>query len=283
MTTGAELARALRDLADLVEPQARVFGVQIEPLEGLVISVRVAGARSVASGSKKRTSADRMRELRAQRRAESDAWSDALSDGSASQSDAESDASDAESNAGGLGGGPVSDRSEKRGKERGIIGSDLSCQQQELANVTKSDAGDALGDASQVTPVRDASRTLRGTDEERAAVRFVFEAWKQDTGHHRSWLDRKRGNRILARLREGKTKEDLVQAIVNRRNNPFLMGENEHGTVYDALETLLRDAGQVEKLLRLTAPAPRRTNGHGSRPVQPSHGATGFENARILR
>lgn len=96
-----------------------------------------------------------------------------------------------------------------------------------------------------------------GTPEEREAVAFVFEAWRQDTGHHRAFLDRKRGARILARLREGKTKEDLVLAITNRRRDPFLMGQgkNTDGKVYDGIETLLRDAGQVERLMALGGPA----------------------------
>lgn len=119
------------------------------------------------------------------------------------------------------------------------------------------------------------------TDRQRTDARWVFEVWKQDTGHHRAVLDRKREARIRARLRDGFTREQLRDAIQHRRNSLHLMGQNETGTVYDGIETLLRDAAQVERLLRLTEPEkPRRLARAG--PLQPSHGRTGFENARRL-
>lgn len=79
----------------------------------------------------------------------------------------------------------------------------------------------------------------------------VFDFWREDTGHRAAIFDRKRRKRIEARLREGRTEAELKRAIRNRRLNRFLMGENDQGTVYDGIETLLRDAAQVEKLLSL--------------------------------
>lgn len=92
--------------------------------------------------------------------------------------------------------------------------------------------------------------------DERAShlVTQVFEFWRENTGHGRSVLDRKRAARIAARLREGFTAERLCAAIANRRNDPFLMGANDTGRVFDGIETLLRDAAQVERLEKLTAP-----------------------------
>ncbi len=85
-------------------------------------------------------------------------------------------------------------------------------------------------------------------------VARVWEAWRQDTGHHRASLDPKRKRRIEARLREGFTPERLILAITNRRNDPFLMGQNPTGRLFDGLDTLLRDAAQVERLEALTEP-----------------------------
>lgn len=100
----------------------------------------------------------------------------------------------------------------------------------------------------------EADQALRGL------VLRVFAAWQEDTGHRGAMLDRKRGKRIAARLREGFTPERLIKAITNRRNDPFLMGRNDAGRTYDDIETLLRDAAQVERLERLTQPQqPRST------------------------
>lgn len=119
-------------------------------------------------------------------------------------------------------------------------------------------------------------------DKLRADARWVFECWKQDTGHLRAFFDAKRENRIKARLRDGFSREQLRDAITNRHNSIHLMGR-ESGVVYDGIETLLRDAAQVEKLLRLTEPERPRGPARGSaRAVQSSHGRTGTENARRL-
>jgi hypothetical protein len=104
------------------------------------------------------------------------------------------------------------------------------------------------------------------TEKQRADAAWVFECWKHDTGHHRATFDAKRQARIRARLRDGFTREQLREAIQNRRNSLHLMGQNETGTVYDGIETLLRDAAQVERLLRLTEPErPRTGAGSGQR------------------
>jgi hypothetical protein len=117
-------------------------------------------------------------------------------------------------------------------------------------------------------------------ERQRADARWVFETWKHDTGHHRAILDGKREARIRARLRDGFDREQLRDAIQRRRNDPFLMGQNDSGRVYDGIETLLRDAAQVERLLALTAPMRPRSAARG--PLQPNHGKTGTENARRL-
>jgi hypothetical protein len=93
-----------------------------------------------------------------------------------------------------------------------------------------------------------------GDDGSSAEVVRVFEGWKQATGHAQASLDRKRTARIKARLREKFTPEQLIEAIGNAKNDPFLMGSNDTGRVYDGLETLLRDAAQVERLLALNRP-----------------------------
>jgi hypothetical protein len=116
-------------------------------------------------------------------------------------------------------------------------------------------------------------------------ARKVFEAWKLDTGHARSTLDRKRQARIEARLREGFTADELILAITHRRNDPWLMGTAEGATrVFDGIETLLRDASQVERLRDLEKPLQTVRRGPG--PVQkdrPNNPCFGVQDLRIVR
>jgi hypothetical protein len=101
----------------------------------------------------------------------------------------------------------------------------------------------------------------------------VWEAWKHDTGHHRAKFDDKRRKRIQARLNEGFAPDELIAAISNRHHDPWLMGHNDTGKVFDGLETLLRDAAQVERLRDLTAPL---------RPAVPAGGLRGADLADQL-
>jgi len=102
-------------------------------------------------------------------------------------------------------------------------------------------------------------------------VRRVFDAWKQDTGHDRAKLDQKRRSRIAARLKDF-TPEQLITVIEHRHHDPFLMGKNDLGKVYDGVETLFRDTAQVERLLDLTEPM--RPHKAGTEPKQPTTGYT---------
>jgi hypothetical protein len=249
--TGHELAKALRDLAHLVELQRSITGMQLEPLPGLTITIRVAGA--ARSTGKLSPSAERMRRHRA---LNGGSFGDELGDAQPSPTlklgDAASKLGDTVAD-GGTRGGPTPDHAETSGKETGIIGTNLVGQDQETPTERHgSNSVTLLGDAKSVT-LRRVARS-DGTAEERAAVRRVFDAWQQDTGHHRAILDKKRGRKILQRLQEGFTPERLILAITHRRNDPWLMGKGDSPRVYDDIETLLRDAAQVERLERLSEP-----------------------------
>lgn len=108
---------------------------------------------------------------------------------------------------------------------------------------------------------------------EKAISSQVFDAWRAETGHSRAVLDAKRERRIASRVREGFTAERMILAIKNRVNDPFLMGQNDTGTVYDGIDTLLRDAAQVERLERLTEPRPVPQRRGQQGPKQPNAGA----------
>ena len=81
-------------------------------------------------------------------------------------------------------------------------------------------------------------------------VKEVFNHWKSETWSGKGKepiLTTARRNRIKARLKEGFSSDDLKQAISGLSADPFYRGDNDRGTAFLGIETLLRDAGQVEK------------------------------------
>lgn len=84
------------------------------------------------------------------------------------------------------------------------------------------------------------------------SVRTVFEFWKETHNHPTSKLDDKRRKRINARLEEGYPVDDLLAAISGALNDSWLMGKNPGNKRYDGIETILRDAAQVERLRDLS-------------------------------
>jgi hypothetical protein len=86
-----------------------------------------------------------------------------------------------------------------------------------------------------------------------AEARRVFDAWRELHAHPgpAPKFDGKRQARILARLREGFTTEQLCQALRGALKHSWLMGENPSGRKYDGIQTILRDAEQVELLIAL--------------------------------
>jgi hypothetical protein len=86
----------------------------------------------------------------------------------------------------------------------------------------------------------------------RDPVDLVFEAWRYRWSP-KAQLDEARRKRIKARLAEGYSAEVLIEAIHNAERDPYLLGGNDRGKRYTGLETLLRDASQVDRLVALEA------------------------------
>ncbi|UIW10303.1 replication protein O [Flyfo siphovirus Tbat2_3] len=79
-------------------------------------------------------------------------------------------------------------------------------------------------------------------------IKTVFSHWQAEHDHPTSKLDQKRRKRINARLAEGFSVAELCKAISGAKHDSWLMGKNPSNKRYDGIETLLRDAAQVEKL-----------------------------------
>ena len=84
--------------------------------------------------------------------------------------------------------------------------------------------------------------------EEVDEVRVVFDAWVAATGKHpnRTRLDEKR-RRIIANALKAHPVEDVLDAVVGWRHDPFYCGENDRGRAFNDLGLLLRDAEHVER------------------------------------
>jgi hypothetical protein len=86
---------------------------------------------------------------------------------------------------------------------------------------------------------------------------LVFEHWRTQMGKRSNTIfsgDRK--TKVLARLREGYTVDQLKQAIDGYSQSSFHRGENPRGVAYDDLELICRSGAKVEQGIEL---ATRRT------------------------
>jgi hypothetical protein len=79
------------------------------------------------------------------------------------------------------------------------------------------------------------------------AVRIVFDAWIESTGRtDRTVLDAKR-RRTIANALKSYPLDDVLDAVRGWRHSPHHRGENDRRMVYNELDVLLRNAGQIEK------------------------------------
>ena len=84
-----------------------------------------------------------------------------------------------------------------------------------------------------------------------ADERRVFDAWREATKHGSAKLNDLRRRKIRARLKEGYTVDDLVDAVRGIARSEFHMGENDRRQKYDDLTVALRDGAQLEKFANL--------------------------------
>lgn len=76
-------------------------------------------------------------------------------------------------------------------------------------------------------------------------VKLIFDHWRQVHEHPKSVLDKKRRTLINARLKDF-DEQQIKDSISGYKHSPHHMGKNEHGTVYDSIELLLKDTKHIE-------------------------------------
>ena len=77
----------------------------------------------------------------------------------------------------------------------------------------------------------------------------VFTHWQIIMGKRRARLDEKRKTTIKARFKDGYSVTDLCDAINGNYLSPFHQGDNVHGTVYNDLCLIIRDAEHVDRFI----------------------------------
>src|SRR6185369_944715 len=73
----------------------------------------------------------------------------------------------------------------------------------------------------------------------------IFDYWREQTGHGQAVFTDKRRRRVIARLQQGYSPEQIRAAIRGCRASPFHQGQNDTGMKYDDLELICRDGERV--------------------------------------
>ena len=83
-----------------------------------------------------------------------------------------------------------------------------------------------------------------------AEAREIFTYWKTLLKHPRSMLDDRRSKTIIARLKDGYSKDDLKLAVFGCAHSRFHQGENERRQVFDSIELICRNADKVDQFMK---------------------------------
>lgn len=86
----------------------------------------------------------------------------------------------------------------------------------------------------------------------------VIESWKSTLGHPLAKCDETKQRKVMARLREGFSAEDLMRMQQGVLKSPWHLGDNPSKKRYDGISTIYQSAEHVEKFLALVAPPEKK-------------------------
>ena len=90
-------------------------------------------------------------------------------------------------------------------------------------------------------------KDLSAKADDTEASHDIFDFWKATMNKTSSTkFTTQRQQKIKARLKSGYTQQQIKTAILNCAKNPFNMGQNENGKVYDDLTLICRDDTKLE-------------------------------------
>jgi hypothetical protein len=97
------------------------------------------------------------------------------------------------------------------------------------------------------------------------------DGWQQVMDHYKKYHPRafpkvlstlKEAKKIQARLKEGFSVEDLIEAIDGCHRSEYHQGQNDQNKKYDSLELIVRDGSKVQQFIEIN-----RTSGNELPPV----------------
>lgn len=111
------------------------------------------------------------------------------------------------------------------------------------------------------------SSTNKNTDgkpSESESVKEVFAYWQSRLDHPGAKLTAERKRKIVNRLEDGYTLEQIKTAIDGCASSPFHRGDNDRHQRYDDIELICRNGTKLESFIQMTVPiststAPRST------------------------
>lgn len=89
-------------------------------------------------------------------------------------------------------------------------------------------------------------------------VSRIFNHWQSTLNHPTAKLTTERKKKVEARLKEGYSADQIIQAIDGCAASPFHRGQNETGQVFDDLELICRNGSKLEGFIS------RKENGNAA-------------------
>lgn len=86
-----------------------------------------------------------------------------------------------------------------------------------------------------------------------ASIRRIFTFWQEEVGKPEARLTPDRARKIQARIREGYTEQQIMQAIRGISRSPHHNGENDSGTEYLDLTLICRTGSKLEQFMGMAS------------------------------
>jgi hypothetical protein len=127
-------------------------------------------------------------------------------------------------------------------------------QEKEIESFLKIYAGERSesepDEAASVEGLKPMERNYSAASNRREIATRVFRFWMLLHGETVA-IDEARRNRIIKRLKEGKTEFDLIQAVIGNKHNPWHSGDNPDKQTFHQIKHIFPNAEKVEFFQRI--------------------------------
>ena len=108
---------------------------------------------------------------------------------------------------------------------------------------------------------------LNGSRVPSESIERVFAHWQRTFGHSKAKLTAER-RKLIAKAMKDYDEPTLLEAISGYKKSPYHMGDNEHRTVYDTIELILRDAKHIDSGVRYSRQTAAQNGARNWKPEQ---------------